>query len=256
MITWNILADAYCDASKYPDALPELVQTGARSASIIRLLNQMFASEGADVICLQEVERSLMEDLRVPPECARPLWAGRTPSSEDGCAVIVREPWSVSEFDVLRYRSASDHMAQRFVVRAHASSVAAYNTHFRWSPDDGATASKQAAELIALCAADPAVIVAGDLNAPPESAALAAFAEARLLDVHDDATLRTARFPGVGSVRVDYVLTRALQARPKSIGLKMPPEGTALPSWSIPSDHVPVAATISVPPRDALRPAD
>lgn len=99
-----------------------------------------------------------------------------------------------------------------------------------------------------------AVIVMGDLNAPPDDAAVATLVEARLVDTHraaggDERSGTFHGFEGVaataGRPRIDFILAdRSFEVLAASID-RREPDGRP------PSDHLPVRATLRL--RETLR---
>lgn len=59
LVTWNLLAPKYASGTKYPWASEQALSWNTRREAILRQL----ASMDADILCLQEVENALWDDL-------------------------------------------------------------------------------------------------------------------------------------------------------------------------------------------------
>src|SRR5690349_18495440 len=86
--SYNVLADAYVHADRYPGVPPPLLPMGHRKP----LLRARVAGLAADVICLQEVEGDLFRDLEehLGPLGYEGRYARKGRGLADGCAAFVR----------------------------------------------------------------------------------------------------------------------------------------------------------------------
>ncbi|MGE5185070.1 MAG: endonuclease/exonuclease/phosphatase family protein [Acidobacteriota bacterium] len=227
LLSWNVLADSYIRASYYPRSEPALLRRGARTAAIVEAL----ANDPADVGCLQEVEPALVAAIRVRLPGWELRFAGKR-GKPDGVAMLAR---ASALDDVTTLELAGGFVA----LLATIDGLRVATTHLRWdppgTPPDARWAIRQAR---ALAAAAPDVIC-GDLNVEPGDDALALLLDAGYVDPGGTPTAN----PNGRAKRIDYILVRGRAAT----ALPAPPvaDDTPLPSRDMPSDHVPIAATIA-----------
>lgn len=233
VVSWNVLADTYAHADLYPGAEPALLESGARASLVADTLERL----DADVVCLQEVERGLLDawvsDGRLQDYDLHYL---RRPGRPDGCATLVR---------ALRARASRalvypgcEEVAQVLVLTGGPLSLTVANTHLRWSPD-GSTATRQLGHLLADLAPEPRAVLCADANVGPTDPARAAL---RAHALHDLAGAASTAVVDGEPRPLDLVAVRGLAgllARP------LAPRGP-LPSRLCPSDHVPLVATVAV----------
>jgi endonuclease/exonuclease/phosphatase family metal-dependent hydrolase len=239
--TWNVLADAYCFAERYPDSPAELLTGGARDELICAVL----ADGPADVVCLQEIEEGLARDVvEALGEGWDARWCPKGQGRGDGCLSAVRWPWVVWDEQRLYYADAVDggadsgHVAQILTLINGGSNLVLANTHLRWGDGQagaGQVGQREARELVAkLAVAHPGlpVCVVGDINDRVGGPVRDVLAEAGFVEVQGDEP--TAVVEGE-AVSLDVVAVRG--ARGVSHTRAGRTDG-ALPDFDCPSDHV------------------
>jgi mRNA deadenylase 3'-5' endonuclease subunit Ccr4 len=259
LASYNVLADAYLRRGWYPKVPPELLERRRRRAALL----ERVAGLGADVLCLQEVEKGALADLA---ERLRPLGylvhhARKAAGKPDGCATLVRAGGlAVRAVERLAFADAHDgdgasgHVALFVTLEHEGRLVCVVNTHVRWDPPGtpagGGWAPRQLGAILArrsVIGGDaggggPAEwIVCGDLNLRPDSPVLDLLRGAGLRDSHAGQERRHTCFVNGRAVTIDYLWhSPGLRAEPAPL----PPLGddTPLPSPAEPSDHVPVVA--------------
>ncbi len=249
LATWNVLADAYVGRDAHPGAPSRLLTAGARSEAICDGVVDLIRNLGAGVVCLQEAEPSLLPHIQ--ERCTRHgwevNWSPRGHGEPDGLVAIVCAPWMLSSTTPLTYADDRSYLAQRIELLHNDLKVVLYNTHFRWADDDGRTTGRQGAELAHWVAAEQVpTLVVGDLNAAPGSSALTQLRSVGCVDVHPGSDWRTAAFPGIGAVRVDYILVRGGTGTPIPVSSLQIEDARPLPDERLPSDHAPLAARIEI----------
>jgi|GEM_PF-5696304 len=250
--TWNVLADDYVAADLYPKSPTSLLLPGARDSAIVEDLLAMVDRLEVDAVCLQEVHGSLRKALEsgVLPSGWRVLGSRDGGLTREQCLVLLGGRWSLRNHEIHSYARAPDHLAQRLVLQNGASTVALYNTHLQWAPDDGRLTGAQANELASwVDREDVPTLVAGDLNSPTDSLALRHLVGVGLTDLHPDESLRTADFDQTGPVRLDYILVREVCAQALPATEVVVDGIEPLPGWRCPSDHLPLAARLFVSSR-------
>jgi mRNA deadenylase 3'-5' endonuclease subunit Ccr4 len=227
--TWNILAQAYLHADRYPHCEADCLAAEPRR----RLLLEALVALDVDVLLLQEVE------LDVHHAIARRLgwsgvYAGRR-NRPDGASVLTRLP--TRGHDVLRYQAPGSQDQVALIVELPEAVVV--STHLQWQPD-GTRAERHAGrlqliELLDRVDARP-WLIAGDLNATPDSEMLK---EAFAHGFEDSSRGATCNI-GRTLRKLDYLLAKGLRARPRPA--RVIDADTPLPSQTEPSDHLPLVA--------------
>lgn len=247
--TWNVLGDAYIEPSKYPRSPPALLVAGARAEHVCHIVFQLIDRHRLDVVCLQEVEPTLLDALHATLGARgwQTRWTPKGAGARDGCAALISRAWEVTASDSRFYARAPDHSATRLVLFDGATSVTLHHTHLQWQPDDGDTLRLQSAQLASWTREDRGItVVAGDLNSPPGSPALAELTRAGFRDAHPDPGLRTAFIEGAGPLRLDYILARSADIAALASPLVAVDSIEPLPGPRMPSDHVPLTACVSI----------
>lgn len=253
LVSWNVLADAYVRPSFYPRTDPDLLRPGARTRGIIDLI----AASGADIVCLQEAERSLIDAARgsLAPEGWDIHYASKL-DKPDGCAILARRDAVIETVRTIAYadgapdRADSGHIALVAIVRVagHGHRVGIVTTHLRWDPPgttaDARWAVREVAELLRVTRDRSSPwIVCGDLNIEPDDLAYTMLVDAGFVDPSAGALHPTAN-PNGRAKRIDHILHTpdlSVSALPIIIALD---DHTPLPSITMPSDHIPIAVTI------------
>jgi mRNA deadenylase 3'-5' endonuclease subunit Ccr4 len=244
-MTWNVLADAYVKPKYFPHSDPALLMPGVRTRPIISHL----ASSPADVMCLQEIEPPVVEAIRQAGG-----WdvhfASKTHRA-DGCAILARRAARLTDLRTVTFRDGapdredSGHIALAATVHVGDRELQIVTTHLKWDPPHLAHAerwaTRQVRDLLQLVGADPAHwIVCGDLNIQPGDPAYWMLVHAGLTDPMPDHP--TANANG-RTKRIDHILCgRGL--RPRALPILPITETTPLPSDVMPSDHLPIGATV------------
>lgn len=260
--TYNVLAHAYVKAERYPDVPSALFEREARERAIAERVRGL----GADVVCLQEVERDMFASIAAA--LAESGYQGRFEkkggSRPDGCALFFRGPRvRLLGTERLDYKdlhgtngAPSGHIALlgHFAcdaTRAGARELLVAGTHVRWAPPDlspdehvGHRETTLLAErLAAPHAAGVALVACGDFNATIDSHVLAPLLALGLRDAYASAPSPTAH-AGATAGRIDFLLaSTSLVARPAPL----PPidDRTRLPRTGEPSDHLPLVAAFT-----------
>lgn len=257
--SYNILADAYLRRGWYPRVPPELLARQRRRQALL----ERVAGLDADVLCLQEVEKGALADLRarLSPLGYAVCHGRKGAGKPDGCATLVRG-LAVREVRRLAFSDGegrgghSGHIALLVTVEQEGRAVCIVNTHVRWdppgTPPGQGFAPRQLGELLAQRprgdgGAWPAGldwILCGDLNLTPESPVLDLLRQEGLRDSHGAPRPPTC-YVGGRAVSIDYLWhSPGLRAAPLE-----PPlidDDTPLPSPSEPSDHLPICARFSL----------
>lgn len=246
--TWNVLADEYISDEAYPRVAYELLVPEARRAAICGLVTGLIDRLGLDLICLQEVDDALVEALHgiAAPRGWQTSWS-RIAMGRAGCGAVVCGGWRLAAADRVR---VSEGTLERLTVERGAVSLVIHHAHFHWADDGGQGTLRQARRVVRRAdASEGAAVVLGDLNAGPDSDALAHLVRSGFADAHGDKPgLMTAVFEESGAVRTDYVLGRGLVLSALETGVSAIDGDRSLPDNSVPSDHVPLAAEILLPP--------
>ncbi len=252
--SYNILADAYVHADRYPGVPPPLLPIGYRKP----LLCGRVAGLGADVICLQEVESDVYRAL---DEHLRPLgyegrYARKGRGLADGCAAFIRSAaLEVHADHVLLFADGRDagsftgYVALFLLLEWGGRPVGVINTHLKWDPPGTPPEAHRGCRQIAQLLDDwkarrkdcPAWVLCGDFNATDESDIVRAVREAGFVDAYAGRR-EQATFSRQGEAkRIDYLFhTPDLVARPAD--LPALDAARPLPSPQEPSDHLPILA--------------
>jgi mRNA deadenylase 3'-5' endonuclease subunit Ccr4 len=254
VLSWNVLSDAYVRPGYFPHTEPALLAPGVRTPRIVGRLVAL----APEVVCLQEAEPALFESVLA---ALGPLgFVGRflqKRGKPDGCATFVRTgTLELESFQEIAYadgapdRPDSGHVALLAVVRAPGRRIGIANTHLKWDDpgtlDEARWATRQIPGLLAAAASTQVPwILCGDFNVTPDSPVHGQITAAGYLDAY-------AALPGAltsnaneDAKRIDYLFhAPELRLTPMPI----PPIGdeTPLPSESEPSDHLAIAARVSL----------
>ncbi len=243
LVSWNVLADAYVRAEFYPRTDPAILRAGARTPAMLEAL----AADPAELFCLQEVEVAVIDAIRA----AFPSWSvhfERKRGKPEGCAILARPGIDVTEVRGLAFedgapdREDSGHVALLATIRMGGRQVRIANTHLRWDPPgtapDQRWGVREVRELLANLVA-PA-IVCGDLNVEPSDTVYRMLIEAGFVDAHALDARPTCN-PNGRAKRIDFILGTA-DLRATATAPAVVVDDTPLPSATMPSDHVPIAA--------------
>ena len=255
--TYNVLATAYMHPAHYRRSPKMILNPTWR----VPALAQYVANLTADVICLQEVEPDALATLRTRLGSLgyAAHYARRRGGKPDGCATFYRqEIFKSLEARAVAYRDGdkmdddSGDIALIVVLRGSEGILGVANTHLMWeppgTPDQAQRAHRKARQLLSECASAThgcrGWIICGDLNATPDSPAIAAIEAAGFH--HTRRGLSEAFTCNVGgqAKMIDYLFhSSELHSIPRPI---LPISAQApLPSAEQPSDHLPVIADLN-----------
>lgn len=173
-LTYNVLAQEYVFAARYPNCTPESLEPEGRRT---RLLRRVVAFD-ADLICLQECEEALFRPLEhaLGNEFVS-LIALKLGKPEGSALFARRSVFSIDGHETLRYRATSGGhapLAQLAFLRFGGAPLTVANTHLTFQPE--ATPNHlglaQLRELLARRDELPPAswLLAGDFNALSTSA--------------------------------------------------------------------------------------
>jgi endonuclease/exonuclease/phosphatase family metal-dependent hydrolase len=243
--TWNVLADAYTDAGRYPDSPPRILAPGARTGDTVATV----AASDADVVALQEAEPLLYGALQgALAERWEVLWCPKGRQRPDGCVTAVRRPWRVTAEKRYYYADAlggraSGHVAHIVTLAKNGAELTLANTHFRWAesgtPPEAHVGVRQARLLVAeLVGAGPVRVIVGDANDRPGGPVRSALAEAGYVEVQPDAPTALVNVADAAALDIIAIFGGSGDGRP------VPPVASPMPGPTHPSDHVPVTAEL------------
>jgi mRNA deadenylase 3'-5' endonuclease subunit Ccr4 len=252
--TYNVLANAYIRRDWYPRTPPRLLLPEERVPAVARRLRAL----GADLLCLQEVERSTFATYAAHLALAgyNGRHAQRPDGRPDGCVIFLRGPMSawrshvVIDLDDDGAPRRTRRIAQMACVDVGGRRLGIVNAHLEWdapdTPADLQIAPRQVARLLAARApVDDCAgwIVCGDFNATPESPAVHAIRSAGLTASHGDRPPPTCN-ANRHARAIDYLFhDAALVASPRA--MRPLAADAPLPGPDEPSDHLPVVAAFS-----------
>jgi len=249
--SYNVLCDAYIRPEFYPLCDPAAFRPDRRHP----LLLDRVAGLGTDIICLQEVDAEMYEQLRrrLASEGYVGRGAQKMNGKPDGCATFVRDKFTIHGWvtrvfmDRLANRSPSGHVAlETMLTTEEGHLVVIANTHFKWDPPETPPEARygiaQATELMKGRDQNINSIVCGDFNAEHGSDTMNVFARAGHHNAHAWTMAPTCVANGKAR-KIDAILcSKSMLVHDFST----PPIGdaTPLPSATEPSDHVPIVATL------------
>lgn len=242
--SWNVLADEYMTAGRYPDSPAELRRSMARWPVVAQIVSNC----PSQLIALQEAEISLVDEIRSALGPAWDVrWCPKGRGRVDGCITAIGEPWTILTERRVPFNDGSPpsgHVAHVLTIESGSKMLQVANTHFRWSPPrtrpDEHIGHRQLTQLLAALAerSGPAVIAA-DANDPLGGPVRSLLAEAGWTEAQGDLT--TAQVGGE-AMAIDIIAVRDLASTPGAH--RTPRDGLPVPSWSCPSDHFPIDAEL------------
>lgn len=255
-VTYNILATAYIEPTRYPFTPPELLDSKRR----IPALTEHIIRLDADLLCLQEVEEEMFALIN---RALSPLgYAGgltkKGGGKPDGCAIFVRSKaleWvrlSRLEYDdAIGETPRSGHLAQILILKWGGRFLGVANTHLKWdppsTPQDHRYGYRQLTELLRvrqeLAPECEGWIICGDFNVTDENEVIQTLQRSGFHFSH-------ATVPGIATCNsnrrakmIDYVFhSDAIDS--KALELPQVQNDTPLPGPDQPSDHIAVMATL------------
>lgn len=253
LVTYNVLADSYVSPEYCPFTPLECLEPRGRRA---RLLERL-ASLDADVLCLQELEPAVYQEVRAKLPAWEPRYARKGEDKPDGCGIFVRRSAAtVIRSEAMYFRDRpwpngpdSGHLALLVSMIVGTDELSVATTHFKWQPLDappeaswGLREARELADVV--LSRGGSWVVCGDLNTLPGSETMAVLRAVGLVDPLASPAGGFTCNSNKRAKRIDYVLCSAdLTA--------VPVEGpaiddlTPLPSWDEPSDHLPVIVEIT-----------
>lgn len=239
--TWNVLAEQYLHADRYPH-LAVLPDADLRRRAVRRIVGELAGA--VDLIALQEVEEPLADALRsdLAGHDIRwsPLGAGRT----DGLLLAVPQTLGAS---FAADGETTDPSARRVALVARLPIDGALLTvacvHLNWSPVDSPAhrGIRQAKAIVGVLAGVQRALILGDLNDFRGGPVLAAIADGGFEVVSPETA--TAVINRRGPVIIDHLAVRGASVRDvRTVEAADRP----LPDDRCPSDHVPVMGTVGI----------
>jgi mRNA deadenylase 3'-5' endonuclease subunit Ccr4 len=255
--TYNVLASAYIKPDWYPGVPRELLDPAWRVPALVGHVEGL----GADLLCLQEVEESVVAALALQLE---PLGYGwhyqqKGPDRPDGCATFFRlglfTPRGVQSLHYHDRRPGqkadSGHVALLLCLQREGRLLGVANTHIRWdrpaTPREEQVGYRQITELLEACRQlSPrcdAWLACGDFNRTPDEDGVQAMRRAGFAFAHESCPAARSCVANGRAQLVDYLFHSAeLWSQPT----EPPPvtDDTRLPSPEEPSDHVALVAEV------------
>lgn len=229
LVSYNVLANAYVRPEYYLECPPEALDPVQRRK---RLLARLHGLE-ADLLCLQEAEADLIQDLQRPGRFFQ-----KGSGKPDGCAILVNHPGPL-HWSEHHYQDGSGHGA----LLLHLPGLTVATTHLKWDPPSARPGfgMGQIQELLSLLQGPS--LVCGDFNCESSDPIVQRCLEAGLTDAFSDiAPAQTFVKQGDGR-RIDFVLySYGLAVR----ALPMPEltPGQIQPGHGEPSDHLPLVVEL------------
>lgn len=258
VMTYNVLAQAYCKPERYPHTPASAFDATTRRA----LLFERIDSLDADVMLLQEIEPDLHEVMQACYPSSE--WAShymQRPGHIDGCAVWVRRSvGDISLSDELVFASHEPGYSQvaawMMLITPAGTHIGVMSTHLRWQPREKADSEHvglaQLEEALNVSDAhDCAWIVGGDFNALSQSCVLKhAFGRGWSLGGRAQRPWDTVNFSGKRR-KIDYLLYKRKDFMVSPGRLIKLESDTPMPSVTEPSDHLPVVVDFELLQRNA-----
>jgi mRNA deadenylase 3'-5' endonuclease subunit Ccr4 len=230
--TWNVLASAYCLPERYPDCPQGWDDQARRVRSIADIV--AYLASVADVVCLQEVDEHILEELQstLPNAGLTVAWHRLR---RDAVAVLTSSPTVAAETF-----TAGDMAAASVTLDRNGVAVRVVATHLEWSPS-GDVGRAQLSSLLADLAEDTVslTILAMDANDSPTSTVCEPLRSGGWVTTpaHD-----TALIADRGWVPLDLIAARGGKVEL----VEVLEGGGTIPSLTWPADHLALIAAVSV----------
>lgn len=254
-VTYNVLAQSYVRADRYPLSSREALDPTRRHS----LLSARIEALNADLLCLQELEPAIHDELRGRLQATHHAAYVKRGERPDGVAVFARRSllrWlGHDELHFQAHRPGDDDLALIVRLTLDDQPLLVACTHLAWQPGSTPAAEHvgyhQMLELVRHRDAEaPAAtwIFAGDFNATSQSIVLAAALEQGM-----DESCRSQRPWDTCAVngrrrKLDYLLFSAGRLCPQPDVLPALSRDTAMPSLAEPSDHLPLRVDFAPAP--------
>jgi mRNA deadenylase 3'-5' endonuclease subunit Ccr4 len=252
--TYNVLASAYINRAWYFRSPAMVLNPAWRIPALVQYVSAL----DADILCLQEVEPDVLAALRTSLAARgyEAHYARKSARRPEGVATLYRkgifEPIGATRVDYADADGADAHSGYVALItrfRAAHGIIGVINTHLLWDPPGTVLelqrGYRQARQLLTeygrIAATAGAWVLAGDLNATPDSALIAMIRQ-RGFEYSHCGILEAASCNVNGTARmIDFIFhSPLLCSEPASI---TPVDNrTILPSAEQPSDHVAIAA--------------
>lgn len=246
-LTYNVLAQSYVRADRYPLSSREALDPARRRALLLDRIEAL----DADLLCLQELEPAVHDELRGRLQATHHAAYVKRGDRPDGLAVFARNsllPWlGHGELHFQAHRPGYDDVALIVRLTLDDQLLLVACTHLAWQPRSTPPAEhlgyRQMLELVRHRDTEaPAAtwIFAGDFNATSPSIVLAAALEQGM-----DESCRNQRPSDTCAIngrlrKLDYLLFSAGRLRPHPGVLPALSADAAMPSLTEPSDHLPL----------------
>lgn len=248
-VTWNILAQAYVFADRYPLCTPEALDGKARRALLLRRARTL----EADLLCLQEVEADCFQQLEAEVFASTHTgFLALKPGRPEGCAVFV----SKRHFEWLEHWTVNAEKGDGLAVVArvkHTSGLelAIASAHLNWEADSVPAERHRGLALMERLLAgrsrapNAKWLFAGDFNAISQSVVLErAYASGLAESCRAQRPWDTCNING-RCRKIDYLLFSEGAFSPAPASLPALRRDTALPSLTEPSDHLALTVRFS-----------
>ncbi|GAA3769225.1 hypothetical protein GCM10022225_64950 [Plantactinospora mayteni] len=256
-VTYNVLAQSFAHRDRYPLSCPEALDPTRRHALLLARIDEL----RADLLCLQELEPAIYDDLRARLLTTHHAAYVQRRQRPDGAAVFARRSlfgWlGHDELHFQTQRSGDHNLALVVQLTIDDQPLHVACTHLAWQPESTPRAEHvgyhQMRELVThrdAVAPTATWIFAGDFNATSQSIVLAPALERGM-----EESCRSQRPWDTSAVngrprKLDYLLFSAGRLQPRPATLPRLSRDTALPSLTEPSDHLPLRVDFSpAPPR-------
>lgn len=231
LATFNVLADAYTSYGDYSHANPELMQPGARLDHLSHQINNL----GADVVGLQEADKSLVEVFEDDNNW-QSFWAPKGRNKPDGCLTLVKSTVEVADHESHLYDDGSGHVFQLTRV----GGVAIANTHIKWAPEDDRhhIGVSQTQELLTALNNQQAAVILADCNGRPGGKVQTMVEKAGFTSLSGE---RPTAIVNGELVALDLLAIRGMR------GALIPTDYDlhSIPNETCASDHIPLVAEVS-----------
>jgi mRNA deadenylase 3'-5' endonuclease subunit Ccr4 len=253
-VTYNVLAQSFIHGDRYPLCGSTALDPVHRNALLFTRIEEL----DADLLCLQELEPDVHDDLRGRLEVTHHHAYAQRSRRPDGVAIFARRSlFGWLGHDRLQFEAnprGGDNLAIIARLTFDGRPLHAACAHLPWQPESTSQAEhlayRQMLELLGYrdaTAPDATWIFAGDFNATPRSIVLAAALERGM-----DESCRNQRPSDTCAVnglrKLDYLLFSTGRFEPRPGALPELTPDIAMPSDTEPSDHLPLRVDFSLIP--------
>lgn len=99
ILSWNILADCYCDNNSFPNVNKKYLELNERISKIITIIKKI----DADIVCLQEVD--IFDELKLDDYNK---YYKKKENSEDGILILLKDTIKINEYNIIDYYNNSE----------------------------------------------------------------------------------------------------------------------------------------------------